>query len=152
VRLYADRLQLLVWGFICQALSLLFLESLTACAWSIDREGEAGVGPIRPLCEQSEGSLPLGAKHCAATLYSVGFVSDPDHEAVNGFSSKAPRRRAHSVDGIGAMELFGSPPPRIATRGLLATVDPPRDDHAACSDHLPQRDARRDLADGDHPP
>src|SRR5262249_51553311 len=148
----AHRLQLLVWGFICQALSLLFLESLTACAWSIDREGEAGVGPIRPLCEQSEGSLPLGAKHCAATLYWVALVSAPDHEAVMGFSSRAPGGRALFVDGMGAWDLFGSPPPRIATRGLLATVDPPRDDHAACSDPLPQRDARRDLADGDHPP
>ena len=52
----------------------------------------------------------MGAKHRAATLYSVGSVLDPDHEAVIRFDGEAPRRRAHSADGIEAMELFGSPP------------------------------------------
>jgi len=59
----------------------------------------------------------LGAKHRAATLYSVGSVLDPDHEAVIRFDGEAPRRRAHSADGIEAMELFGSPPPRLVIDG-----------------------------------
>ena len=69
------------------------------------------------LWERSEGSPPLGAKHRAATLYSVGSVLDPDHEAVIRFDGVAPRRRAHSADGIEAMELFGSPPPRLVIDG-----------------------------------
>jgi len=63
------------------------------------------------------GARPLGAKHRAATLYSVGSVLDPDHEAVIRFDGEAPRRRAHSADGIEAMELFGSPPPRLVIDG-----------------------------------
>jgi hypothetical protein len=59
------------------------------------------------LLERPEGSPPLGAKHRAATLYAVGSARDPDHEAVIRFSGEAPRRRAHSADGIEAMELFG---------------------------------------------
>jgi len=50
---------------------------------------------------------------CAATLYSVGYVLDPDHEASIRFGGKAPRQRAHSPEGIEARFLFGSPPPRI---------------------------------------
>jgi hypothetical protein len=50
-------------------------------------------------------------------LYSVGSVLDPDHEAVIRFDGEAPRRRAHSADGIEAMELFGSPPPRLVIDG-----------------------------------
>ena len=69
------------------------------------------------LWERPEGSPPLGAKHRAATLYSVGSVLDPDHEAVIRFDGEAPRRRAHSADGIEAMELFGSPPPRLVIDG-----------------------------------
>ena len=95
------------------------------------------MNPDQEQGEQCEGSLPRGAKHRAATLYSVGSARDPDHEAVNGFSSKAPRRRAHSADGIGAMELFGSPPPRIATPGFVATGDPSRNNPVACSDRRP---------------
>ena len=57
------------------------------------------------------------SKHRAATLYSVGSVLDPDHEAVIRFDGEAPRRRAHSADGIEAMELFGSPPPRLVIDG-----------------------------------
>jgi hypothetical protein len=113
----------------------------TACTQTnrgtVDRKVEAGVNPDQEQGEQCEGSLPRGAQHRAATLYSVGSARDPDHEAVNGFSSKAPRRRAHSVDGIGAMELFGSPPPRIATPGVAATVDPSRNNPVACSDRRP---------------
>lgn len=113
----------------------------TACTQTnrgtVDRKVEAGVNPDQEQGEQYEGSLPWGAQHRAATLYSVGSARDPDHEAVNGFSSKAPRRRAHSADGIGAMELFGSPPPRIATPGVAATVDPSRNNPVACSDRRP---------------
>lgn len=129
--LYGDfSVKSLVW---LSAIFSLSFSTAGACAKSgaVDRESEAGVNPDREQGEQFEGSLPWGAKHRAATLYSVGSAGDPDHEAVNGFGSKAPRRRAHSADGIGAMELFGSPPPRIATLRLVATVDPPRDDHVA---------------------
>jgi hypothetical protein len=38
----------------------------------------------------------------AATLYSVGSAGDPDHEAVIRFGNRAPRRRAHSQDGVEA--------------------------------------------------
>src|SRR4029077_2889517 len=62
VRPYGDRVQLLVWGFVCQAL--------------------CGNDP--------RGARPLGAKHRAATLYSVGSVLDPDHEAA--FASTARLR------------------------------------------------------------
>jgi hypothetical protein len=65
----------------------------------------------------------LGAKHRAATLYSVGSALDPDHEAVIGFDGEAPRRRAHSADGIEAMELFGPPPPRFIIDGLSRNGD-----------------------------
>jgi hypothetical protein len=58
----AHLLQLLVWGFVCQAL--------------------CGNDP--------RGARPLGAKHRAATLYSVGSVLDPDHEAVIRFDGEAP--------------------------------------------------------------
>lgn len=113
----------------------------TACPQTnrgtVDRKVEAGMNPDQEQGEQCEGSLPWGAQHRAATLYSVGSARDPDHEAVNGFSSKAPRRRAHSADGIGAMELFGSPPPRIATPGVAATVDPSRNNPVACSGRRP---------------
>lgn len=35
------------------------------------------IDPDQAWCEQFEGSLPLGAKHRAATLYSVGSARDP---------------------------------------------------------------------------
>src|SRR6516164_2633500 len=76
-----------------------------------------GICMSSSLWERPEGSPPLGAKHRAATLYSVGSVLDPDHEAVIRFDGEAPRRRAHSADGIEAMELFGSPPPRLVIDG-----------------------------------
>ena len=63
------------------------------------------------------------SKHRAATLYSVGSVLDPDHEAVIRFDGEAPRRRAHSADGIEAMELFGSPPPRLVIDGQSRKCD-----------------------------
>ena len=44
---------------------------------------------------RSEGSLPSGADHRAATLYSVGPWG-PDHDAVMRIGGKAPRRRTHS--------------------------------------------------------
>ena len=78
-------------------------------------------------------------------------ASRRDHEAVIGFSGKAPRRRTHSADGIGAMELFGAPPPRIIMSGLAATTDRTLDDQSR-SGHLPQHDAGGDLANGDQAP
>ncbi len=44
---------------------------------------------------RSEGGLPSGADHRAATLYSVGPWG-PDHDAVMRIGGKAPRRRTHS--------------------------------------------------------
>ena len=44
---------------------------------------------------RSEGSLPSGADHRAATLYSVGPCG-PDHDAVMRIGGEAPRRRTHS--------------------------------------------------------
>lgn len=111
------------------------------------------------LWERPEGSPPLGAKHRAATLYSVGSVLDPDHEAVIRFDGEAPRRRAHSADGIEAMELFGSPPPRLVIDGqsrkrdwapklcvcVLSTTKP----RLGCR---PQHNADRDFAGHDQAP
>lgn len=37
----------------------------------------------------------------------------PDHEAVIRFGGEAPRRRAHSHDGMETMQLRGLPSPRI---------------------------------------
>jgi hypothetical protein len=54
------------------------------------------------------------------TLYSVASTPDADHEAVIRFCGEAPRRRAHSDDGIKAKEGNGSPPPRITVRGRLS--------------------------------
>lgn len=65
----------------------------------------------------------MGAKHRAATLYSVGSALDPDHEAVIRFDGEAPRQRAHSADGIEAMELFGPPPPRVVIGSLSRKRD-----------------------------
>jgi hypothetical protein len=48
---------------------------------------------------------------------------DPDHEAAIRFDGEAPRRRAHSPDGIEARFLFGSPPPRIIIDGLSRKCD-----------------------------
>jgi hypothetical protein len=62
----------------------------------------------------------MGAKSRAATLYSVGSTSDPDHEAAIRFDGEAPRRRAHSNDGSTTMFRLGSPPPRIVISGLRA--------------------------------
>ena len=55
----------------------------------------------------------MGAQSRAATLYSVGSASDPDHEAAIRFDGEAPTQRAHSNDGSTAMFRLGSPPPRI---------------------------------------
>src|SRR6266567_4193956 len=44
---------------------------------------------------RSEGGLPSGADHRAATLYSVG-PGGPDHDAVMRIGGEAPRRRTHS--------------------------------------------------------
>jgi hypothetical protein len=60
----------------------------------------------------------VGRDARAATLYSVGSMRDPDHEATIRFSGEAPRRRAHSGHGFKAMAVFGSPPPRIMISGL----------------------------------
>ena len=78
--------------------------------------------PCMGICMSSSlwGTIrgePAHWARSAATLYSVGSVLDPDHEAVIRFDGEAPRRRAHSADGIEAMELFGSPPPRLVIDG-----------------------------------
>src|SRR5512146_439355 len=81
-----------------------------------------------------EGSLPLGAKHRAATLYSVGSRSDPDHEATLRFDGEAPRWWAHSVGGLGAIARVGSPPPRIVRGALPRCTRPaPNDGFAGLS-------------------
>jgi hypothetical protein len=59
----------------------------------------------------------LGRDARAATLYSVGSMRDPDHEATIRFCGEAPRRRVHSGHGFKAMAVFGSPPPRIMISG-----------------------------------
>src|SRR6516164_7147382 len=46
------------------------------------------------------GEPAVGRVSRAATLYSVGSMSDPDHEAAIRFSGEAPRWRAHS--GLGS--------------------------------------------------
>jgi hypothetical protein len=63
------------------------------------------------------GEPTLGRDARAATLYSVGSMRDPDHEATIRFCGEAPRRRAHSGHGFKAMAVFGSPPPRIMISG-----------------------------------
>ncbi len=55
----------------------------------------------------TEGSLPLGAITRAATLYSVGPVRGPDHEAVIRFEGEAPSWWAHSADGVIARPCAG---------------------------------------------
>ncbi len=52
-------------------------------------------GTLTRSGRRSEGSLPSGADHRAATLYSVGPWG-PDHDAVMRIGGEAPRRRTHS--------------------------------------------------------
>lgn len=85
----------LVWGFVCQA--------IWGCLAVFFRFNQPR------LIERPA----IARNTCAATLYSVRSVLDPDHEASIRFGGKAPRRRAHSPEGIEARFLFGSPPPRI---------------------------------------
>ena len=68
------------------------------------------------------GEPAVGRVSRAATLYSVGSMSDPDHEAAIRFSGEAPRRRAHSGLGFEAMAVFESPPPRIMISDLCANA------------------------------
>jgi hypothetical protein len=68
------------------------------------------------------GEPAVGRVSRAATLYSVGSMSDPDHEAAIRFSGEAPRWRAHSALGFEAMAVFGSPPPRIIISDLCANA------------------------------
>ena len=77
---------------------------------------------------RSEGSPPSRATLCAASLYPVGSVLDPDHEA-NPFASAARLRgrRAHSPCGVGANRPSGSAPPRII------------DGHSGKSERTPNR-------------
>src|SRR6516164_2429853 len=57
-----------VWGFICQALSLLFLESLTACAWPKGR-GRSTARVRRALARSDHcASNPRGACHWAQSI------------------------------------------------------------------------------------
>jgi hypothetical protein len=91
-------------------------ESGGSGAWTDYRLGESADR------QRTERSPPLGAIPRAATLYSAGSAGDPDHEAVIRFSSRAPRRRAHSQDGAEAMAYLGSPPPRIVIGSPVATA------------------------------
>jgi hypothetical protein len=68
------------------------------------------------------GEPAVGRVSRAATLYSVGSMSDPDHEAAIRFSGEAPRWRAHSGLGFEAMAVFESPPPRIMISDLCANA------------------------------
>ena len=68
------------------------------------------------------GEPAVGRVSRAATLYSVGSMSDPDHEAAIRFSGEAPRWRAHSGLGFEAMTVFGSPPSRIMISDLCANA------------------------------
>lgn len=65
--------------------------------------------PIRPCRkrageQRTEGSPPLRAKLRAAPLYSVGPLSEPDHEAIIRFGGEAPRRGA--ILRNGSMTMF----------------------------------------------
>jgi hypothetical protein len=72
---------------------------------------------VRGSVQVIRGEPTLGRDARAATLYSVGSMRDPDHEATIRFCGEAPRRRAHSGHGFKAMAVFGSPPPRIMISG-----------------------------------
>src|SRR5262252_2300073 len=94
----------LVWGYPCQALL-----HVIVLLWSrrvLMIRGEPAVGRVSR----------------AATLYSVGSMSDPDHEAAIRFSGEAPRWRAHSGLGFEAMAVFGPPPHRIMISDLCANA------------------------------
>src|SRR5712672_1560660 len=64
---------------------------------------------VSSVTEVRYGEPTLGRDARAATLYSVGSMQDPDHEATIRFCGEAPRRRAHSGHGFKAMAVFGSP-------------------------------------------
>src|SRR6516164_2975102 len=101
------------------------------------------------------GEPAVGRVSRAATLYSVGSMSDPDHEAAIRFSFEAPRWRAHSALGFEAMAVFGSPPPRIMISDLCASARRTLETgcHSApvrsngSSDSRPQRDANWNFSD-----
>ncbi|MER9071186.1 hypothetical protein NKH84_32850, partial [Mesorhizobium sp. M0902] len=64
-----------------------------------------------------EGSLPLGASHYAATLYSVGLQKT---RTMKQSLASAARLRGGGpilMTANNAMVSIGTPPPRIDTRG-----------------------------------
>jgi hypothetical protein len=97
-------MDVLVWGFVCQAIAPPdFFRFPTS---SVSNSACCG-----QFIQKTRGE-PAGAGNtCAAPLYPVGSVLDP--EATIRFGSKAPRRRAYSPCGVGANRPSGSPPPRI---------------------------------------
>src|SRR5260221_7349226 len=109
--------------------------------------------------KRTEGSLPWHAKHRAATLYSVGPFRGPDHEAVIGFSSEAPRRRAHSGGrrrGRGSGRVAATSDhdrrPIMPTAWWTPKSECLRVFLRRRSCRLPQHDALRDFAGIDHAP
>src|SRR4051794_1554186 len=110
----------------------------------------------------NRGEPAMGAQSRAATLYSVGSTSDPDHEAAIRFDGEAPRQRAHSNDGATTMFRLGSPPPRIGVSGPARVRDGAPKLYALFDSYsvLPrrsgrnraQRDALRDFANCNQAP
>src|SRR3954449_10446622 len=68
--------------------------------------------------ENDRGEPAWGARHRAATLYSVGPAWGPDHEAAMRFGGEAAGRRAHSHHGMKTKGILGSPPPRTVVSDL----------------------------------
>src|SRR5271167_4273392 len=77
------------------------------------RDGLTIVACFGRYIQKIRGEPAVAGNTCAASLYPVGSVLDPDHEATIRFGGKAPRRRAHSPCGVGANRPSGSAPPRI---------------------------------------
>jgi hypothetical protein len=99
----------------------------------------------------------LRANTRAAPLYSVGPMPEPDHEAIIRFGGKAPKRRAHSNerfdDHVLARVTTTSDRDWSARRGFRRAYR--NSVCCACyltkrSGCLPQHDAIRNFAGGDH--
>ena len=73
--------------FAAKWFSIAITETVGHCHWALVRE------------HQIRGEPAFGRIALRRNLVFGGSAKDPDHEAVIGFSSKAPRRRAHSHDG-----------------------------------------------------
>src|SRR5918995_1683731 len=96
----------LVWGFWCQA------------GFQVSRSCSSAVPRLKVFALTIRGEPAIRCDPRTAILSSVGSTRDPDQEAAKRFGGEAPRRRAHSGDGIEAMGECGSPPPRIVNGSL----------------------------------